>query len=85
MTVSNINFYERVEDALHNNQLHTALNIGTNRFINNRNGAINALPEADALRAGVLGAGARAVAHPGASAPTPLPILTNIWLNLPTR
>lgn len=50
MAASNINFYERVEDALRNNQLHTALNIATTRFVANRNKSLESLPEAEALR-----------------------------------
>ncbi len=50
MTASNINFYERVEDALRNNQLHTALNIATTRFVANRNKSLESLPEAEPLR-----------------------------------
>lgn len=50
MTVSNITFYERVDDALKNKQLHTALNVSTTRFTASRNRAIDSLPEASPLR-----------------------------------
>lgn len=50
MTVSNINFYERIEDALQNNQLHKALDISTTRFFTGRYKAIDSLPQADAVR-----------------------------------
>lgn len=50
MTTSTINFYERVEDALQDTQLHTALGIGTNRFVTGRNKMFATLPEGDALR-----------------------------------
>ncbi len=50
MTTSNLTFYERVEDALQDNQLHTAIGIATNRFVTGRNRAFGAMPEGDALR-----------------------------------
>jgi L-lactate dehydrogenase complex protein LldF len=50
MTVSNVTFYEQVEDALQNSQLHAALSITTTRFATLRNKAIDDFPEADALR-----------------------------------
>jgi L-lactate dehydrogenase complex protein LldF len=50
MTVSNVTFYERVEDALRDDQLHNALDIATTRFVTLRNKALASLPEADALR-----------------------------------
>ena len=50
MSGSNITFYERVQDALQNTQLHNALDYGTGRFFTSRNNAIGALPEAEPLR-----------------------------------
>lgn len=50
MTTSNITFYDRVEVALKDAQLHTALNIGTTRFVEARARALADLPEAEALR-----------------------------------
>lgn len=50
MATAPINFYDRVEDALKNNQLHKALDISTTRFVSSRNKALESLPEAEALR-----------------------------------
>lgn len=46
----NLTFYERVEEALGNAQLRTALDISTTRFIEGRAAALAALPEAEAVR-----------------------------------
>lgn len=50
MSTSNVTFYERVEDALGNDTLQTALDRTTTALRNNRNNAIGSLPEAEALR-----------------------------------
>jgi L-lactate dehydrogenase complex protein LldF len=50
MTASQVTFYERVEDALNNNQLHVALNIATTRFVESRAKAFGTLPEGERLR-----------------------------------
>jgi len=50
MSGPNVTFYERVEDALHNAQLQTALDISTTRFIDGRNRALATLPDAEAVR-----------------------------------
>lgn len=50
MTASNLMFYDRVEDALQDQQLQTALNISTARFTTGRKNALAGLPEADGLR-----------------------------------
>ena len=50
MTTANITFYERIEDALQNPQLKTALDIATTRFVDGRNKMMTAFPEAEALR-----------------------------------
>ena len=63
MAGSSITFYERVEDALHDQQLQTALNISTSRFTNGRKAALQALPEADALRDHARRIRAHTIAH----------------------
>lgn len=63
MTASNLTFYERVEDALHNPQLHTALNIATTRFVTGRAKALATLPEAEALRDHARRIRAHTIAH----------------------
>jgi len=50
MSAAPINFYTRVEDALQDQQLQTALDAGTARFFTGRNQAIDSFSEADALR-----------------------------------
>jgi L-lactate dehydrogenase complex protein LldF len=50
MTTQPIPFYDRVEGALHDGTLQTALGRATSRFIGNRAGAIGALSDADSLR-----------------------------------
>lgn len=50
MTAANLNFYDRVEDALRDSRLKKALNITTTRFRHNRATALAELPEAEALR-----------------------------------
>jgi L-lactate dehydrogenase complex protein LldF len=61
MTTQPVAFYDRVEDALHDSSLQTALGRATTRFISNRAGALAALTDfedlrerARALRAGAL-------------------------------
>lgn len=63
MTVSNVTFYERVEEALHNRQLQTALDISTTRFTAGRKNALAALPEAEALRDHARRIRAHTIAH----------------------
>ncbi|NNJ10351.1 iron-sulfur cluster-binding protein [Chloroflexales bacterium ZM16-3] len=50
MTTQSISFYERVDGALHDASLKTALSRATERFIGNRAGAIGALSDEAALR-----------------------------------
>ena len=50
MAMVNTTFYERVEDALQDTQLHNALNIATTRFMAARAKVLAELPKADALR-----------------------------------
>ncbi len=50
MTTKNLPFYDRVEDALHDHTLQTALGRATTRFIVNRDNAMAALDDAEALR-----------------------------------
>jgi L-lactate dehydrogenase complex protein LldF len=50
MALSNVTFYERVEDALKNDQLHRALNIATTQFIVRRAKAFDSFPEGEQLR-----------------------------------
>jgi L-lactate dehydrogenase complex protein LldF len=61
MTTQPLQFYDRVDSALHDDSLQTALNRATSRFIGNRAGALGALSneaalrdQARALRAGAL-------------------------------
>ncbi|NTW04209.1 MAG: lactate utilization protein, partial [Oscillochloris sp.] len=50
MSTQNISFYERVDGAIHDASLKTALTRATGRFIGNRAEALSALSDADALR-----------------------------------
>lgn len=50
MASTTISFYDRVDGALHDASLKTALARATERFIGNRAGAIDSLSDADALR-----------------------------------
>lgn len=50
MATQSISFYERVDDALHDDTLKTALTRATTRFIGNRAAAVGALPAAESLR-----------------------------------
>jgi L-lactate dehydrogenase complex protein LldF len=50
LAVPNVTFHERVEDALHNPQLHTALDRATGRFKSLRLNALASLPLADEVR-----------------------------------
>ncbi|GAB4446161.1 MAG: LutB/LldF family L-lactate oxidation iron-sulfur protein [Chloroflexi bacterium OHK40] len=50
MTTHPLHFHERVDTALHDGSLQTALGRATTRFITNRAGAIGALSDADTLR-----------------------------------
>lgn len=51
MATQTLHFHERVDAALHNHTLQTALGRATARFVGNRAGAIGALNNADQLRA----------------------------------
>ena len=50
MTTQPLPFYDRVESALHNQTLQTALGSATTRFVANRANALAALIDADGLR-----------------------------------
>jgi len=50
MTTSTLPFYDRVETALHDQTLQTALGRATTRFVANRANALEALIDADGLR-----------------------------------
>jgi L-lactate dehydrogenase complex protein LldF len=50
MSVANVTFYDRVEDALKDKKLHAALELATTRFVALRAKSFDSLPEADALR-----------------------------------
>src|SRR3954452_5965620 len=50
MTASVLPFYDRVESALHNQTLQTALGRATTRFVVNRANALEQLSDADGLR-----------------------------------
>jgi L-lactate dehydrogenase complex protein LldF len=51
MTSSNVAFYDRVEDALHDTSLQTALDRATTRFVSNRAGALAQVSDFEELRA----------------------------------
>jgi L-lactate dehydrogenase complex protein LldF len=63
MTTQTIPFYERVEEALHDQTLQTALNRATTRFVANRATALDALADADALRDQARAVRAKALAR----------------------
>ncbi len=63
MSTVNVTFYERVEDALKDTQLHTALDIATTRFTSSRAKSLSELPEADALRDHARRIRAHTIAH----------------------
>ncbi len=63
MDSTNVTFYERVEDALQDNQLHSALTTFTQRTITGRAWALNTLPEAELLRNHARHIRAHTVAH----------------------
>ena len=63
MATANVTFYDRVDDALQNQQLQRALKIFTTRFTEGRNRAIAALPESDALRDHARRVRAHTIAH----------------------
>ena len=48
--MANVTFYDRVDDAIHNEQLQIALTRTTTALRTNRNNAFDALPESDELR-----------------------------------
>lgn len=58
-----IAFYDRVDHALHDESLQTALTRATTRFVGNRAGAIGALSDADRLRDQARAIRAHALAH----------------------
>lgn len=61
--VQTIAFYDRVDHALHDELLQTALTRATTRFVGNRAGAIGALSDADRLRDQARAIRAHALAH----------------------
>jgi L-lactate dehydrogenase complex protein LldF len=63
MAVSNLTFYDRVEDALKNRQLHVALNIATTRFVGSRARAFDGFPEGERLRDHARRIRAHTIAH----------------------
>ncbi len=63
MAIQTLSFYDRVEDAIHNQTLQTALGRATTRFIANRDGALAALADADALRDQARAVRAKALAR----------------------
>jgi L-lactate dehydrogenase complex protein LldF len=63
MTIQNLPFYERVEDALHDQTLQTALGRATSRFVANRAGALQALTDPDGLRDQARAVRAKALAR----------------------
>jgi len=63
MTTQVLSFYDRVEDALHNQSLQTALGRATTRFIANRTSAFDALTDADTLRDQARAVRAKALAR----------------------
>lgn len=50
LPIPNVTFHERVEEALHDSQLHIALDRATTRFKTFRQTALASLPEAEAVR-----------------------------------
>jgi L-lactate dehydrogenase complex protein LldF len=63
MTSQTISFHERVDDALHDESLQTALGRATTRFLGNRIGAFAALSEPDQLRDSARAIRAKALAR----------------------
>ncbi|HEY3229897.1 MAG TPA: LutB/LldF family L-lactate oxidation iron-sulfur protein [Roseiflexaceae bacterium] len=63
MAIQTLSFYDRVEDAIHDQALQTALGRATTRFIANRDGALAALADADALRDQARAVRAKALAR----------------------
>ncbi|MCG8347789.1 MAG: LutB/LldF family L-lactate oxidation iron-sulfur protein [Chloroflexales bacterium] len=63
MTTQNLPFYDRVDVALHDTSLQTALSRATYRFVNSRIGALGALAEPDDLRDQARAIRAHALAH----------------------
>src|SRR5215475_7181086 len=63
MALQEISFYDRVQVALQDQPLQTALGRTTNRFIANRAGALGALADADALRDQARAVRAKALAR----------------------
>jgi L-lactate dehydrogenase complex protein LldF len=63
MMTHTISFHERVEDAIHDESLQTALGRATTRFVGNRSGALAALSDPDALRASARAIRAKALAR----------------------
>jgi L-lactate dehydrogenase complex protein LldF len=63
MAIQTLSFYDRVADAIHDQTLQTALGRATTRFIANRDGALAALADADALRDQARAVRAKALAQ----------------------
>jgi L-lactate dehydrogenase complex protein LldF len=63
MATQEISFYDRVQGALHDKPLQTALGRTTNRFVANRAGALGALADADTLRDQARAVRAKALAR----------------------
>jgi L-lactate dehydrogenase complex protein LldF len=63
VTTQTLPFYERVDDALQDQALQTALGRATTRFVANRAGALQALADADRLRDQARAVRAKALAH----------------------
>jgi L-lactate dehydrogenase complex protein LldF len=63
MAIQTLSFYDRVEDAIHDQALQTALGRATTRFTANRDGALAALADADALRDQARAVRAKALAR----------------------
>jgi L-lactate dehydrogenase complex protein LldF len=63
MTAQTLPFYERVDNALHDQTLQTALGRATTRFVANRAGALQALADADRLRDQARAVRAKALAR----------------------
>jgi L-lactate dehydrogenase complex protein LldF len=63
MTTQALPFYDRVEDALHDQTLQTALGRATTRFVANRAGALQALADPDGLRDQARAVRAKALAR----------------------
>lgn len=63
MTPQTVTFFDRVDDAIRDETLQTALQRATTRFVSNRAGALGALMDADGLRDQARAIRAHALAH----------------------